>query len=62
MTGTDGLSRRVFLARLGVGFNAIVAMLLGVPIVRYILSPITRERRPPHFEVLSLLARKPGAR
>ena len=27
MTGTDGLSRRVFLARLGIGFNAIVATL-----------------------------------
>ena len=26
MTGTDGLSRRVFLARLGIGFNAIVAV------------------------------------
>src|SRR2546427_13152001 len=54
MTGTDGLSRRVFLARLGIGFNAIVAALLGVPIVRYILSPITRERRPGYESWLSL--------
>jgi nitrite reductase/ring-hydroxylating ferredoxin subunit len=54
MTGTDGLSRRVFLARLGIGFNAIVATLLGVPIVRYILSPITRERRPGYESWLSL--------
>src|SRR5438132_3071701 len=54
MTGNDGLSRRVFLARLGIGFNAIVATLLGVPIVRYILSPITRERRPGYESWLSL--------
>ena len=54
MTGTDGLSRRVFLARLGIGFNAIVAALLGVPIVRYILSPITRERRQGYESWLSL--------
>ncbi len=54
MTGTDGVSRRVFLARLGIGFNAIVATLLGVPIVRYILSPITRERRPGYESWLSL--------
>ena len=54
MTGTNGLSRRVFLARLGIGFNAIVATLLGVPIVRYILSPITRERRSGYESWLSL--------
>ena len=54
MTGTDGVSRRVFLARLGIGFNVIVAALLGVPIVRYILSPITRERRPGYESWLSL--------
>src|SRR5207253_195696 len=46
--------RRAFLARLGIGFNAIVATLLGVPIVRYILSPITRERRPGYESWLSL--------
>src|SRR5207247_1246103 len=54
MTGTDGVSRRVFLARLGIGFNVIVAALLGVPIVRYILSPITRERRSGYESWLSL--------
>jgi len=54
MTGADGLSRRVFLARLGIGFNAIVSALLGVPIVRYILSPITRERRSGYESWLSL--------
>src|SRR5260370_38663056 len=54
MTGTDGLSRRVFLARLGIGFNVIVAALLGLPIVRYILSPITPERRSGYEPWLSL--------
>jgi len=45
MTGTDGLSRRTLLVRLGLGFNVIAATILGVPIVRYILSPVTRARR-----------------
>ena len=45
MTGTDGLSRRTLLVRLGLGFNMIAAGILGVPIVRYILSPVTRARR-----------------
>ena len=54
MSATDGLSRRAFLARLGIGFNVIVAALLGVPIVRYILSPLTRERRPGYESWLSL--------
>jgi Rieske Fe-S protein len=45
MTGTDGLSRRTLLMRLGLGFNVIAATILGVPIVRYILSPVTRARR-----------------
>jgi len=45
MTGNDGLSRRTFLVRLGLGFNMVAATILGVPIVRYILSPVTRARR-----------------
>jgi len=54
MTVTDGLSRRTLLVRLGIGFNALVATILGVPIVRYILSPVTRERRPGYESWLSL--------
>jgi len=54
MTVTDGLSRRTLLVRLGIGFNVLVATLLGVPIVRYILSPLTRERRPGYESWLSL--------
>jgi menaquinol-cytochrome c reductase iron-sulfur subunit len=45
MTDTDGLSRRTLLVRLGLGFNMVAATILGVPIVRYILSPVTRARR-----------------
>src|ERR1700752_3256706 len=46
MSTTDGLSRRTLLVRLGIGFNVLVAAIMGVPIFRYILSPVTRERRP----------------
>jgi Rieske Fe-S protein len=54
MTVTDGLSRRALLVRLGIGFNALVGAMLAVPIVRYILSPVTRERRPGYESWLSL--------
>ncbi len=40
------LSRRTFLTKLGLGFNVLVGGLLTVPIVRYLLSPVVRERRP----------------
>src|SRR5258707_173532 len=42
----DGLSRRGMLVKLGVVFNAAVGTILAVPIVRYILSPVIRERKP----------------
>jgi len=48
------VSRRAFLTKLGLGFNAVVAAALGVPIVRFILSPIARERRPGYDSWLSL--------
>ena len=54
MTGTDGLSRRTFLVRLGLGFNMVAAAILGVPIIRYILSPVTRGRRPGYESWLPL--------
>ena len=54
MTGIEGISRRALLVKLGIGFNMLVAALLGVPIVRYILSPVTRERRPGYESWLSL--------
>ena len=54
MTVTDRLSRRTFLVKLGIGFNALVGAVLAVPLVRYILSPVTRERRPGYESWLSL--------
>ena len=54
MTGIEGISRRALLVKLGIGFNMLAAALLGVPIVRYILSPVTRERRPGYESWLSL--------
>ena len=54
MSETNGVSRRTLLMGLGIGLNALAAAILGVPIVRYILSPLTRERRPGYESWLSL--------
>ena len=48
------VSRRTFLVRLGVAFNAIVGAVLAVPIVRYALSPVSRERRSGYESWVSL--------
>jgi menaquinol-cytochrome c reductase iron-sulfur subunit len=45
MTLPDNLSRRALLMKLGILFNGIVAVILAVPIVRYLLSPVTRLRK-----------------
>jgi menaquinol-cytochrome c reductase iron-sulfur subunit len=50
----DGLSRRGMLVKLGILFNGAVAIVLAVPIVRYILSPVIRARRPGYESWLSL--------
>jgi Rieske Fe-S protein len=42
------------LLKAGVAFNALVGVVLAIPIVRYILSPIARERRPGYETWLSL--------
>jgi quinol---cytochrome c reductase iron-sulfur subunit, bacillus type len=42
---TDGtVSRRGFLMKLGILFNGLAGMVLAVPIVRYLLSSVTRGR------------------
>ena len=46
MTAPGGLSRRGVLVKLGILFNGTVGAILAVPIVRYILSPVIRERMP----------------
>lgn len=54
MITPDGLSRRRMLVKLGVLFNGTVGAILAVPIVRYLLSPVTRESKPEHESWLSL--------
>ena len=54
MTPPDGVSRRRMLTKLGVLFNAAVGMILAVPIVRYILSPVIRSRTAGYESWLSL--------
>jgi nitrite reductase/ring-hydroxylating ferredoxin subunit len=51
---SDGLSRRGMLMKLGILFNGAVGIILAVPIVRYLLSPIIRERRPGYESWISL--------
>jgi len=54
MTLPSGLSRRELFLKIGIPFNTLVGAALAVPIVRYILSPITRGRRPGYESWLSL--------
>ena len=54
MTLPSGLSRRELFLKIGILFNTLVGAALAVPIVRYILSPITRGRRPGYESWLSL--------
>lgn len=42
MTLPDTLSRRAMLAKLGIFFNAIVGVVLAIPIVGYLFSPIAK--------------------
>ena len=48
------VSRRRMLMKLGILFNGAVGAILAVPIVRYILSPVIRERKPGYESWLSL--------
>ena len=45
MSAENGMSRRAMLVRLGLLLNGIVGAVLAVPIVRYLVSPVTRERK-----------------
>jgi Rieske Fe-S protein len=44
MTVPDQLNRRGLFVKLGLLFNGVVATLLGVPIARFLLSPVARGR------------------
>jgi menaquinol-cytochrome c reductase iron-sulfur subunit len=54
MTVPDSFSRRQMFTKLGLWFNGIVGVFLGVPIVRFLLSPVTRQRRLGYDAWLSL--------
>ncbi|MGB2666428.1 MAG: Rieske 2Fe-2S domain-containing protein [Candidatus Acidiferrum sp.] len=54
MTVPENLSRRAMLVKLGIFFNGIVAAIIAVPIVRYLLSPITRARKTSYASWLAL--------
>ena len=45
MSLTGGVTRRDLFMKIGIFCNGIVGVILAVPIVRYLLSPVTRERK-----------------
>jgi nitrite reductase/ring-hydroxylating ferredoxin subunit len=45
MTLPDNLSRRAMLVKLGILFNGIIGALVAIPIVGYLVSPLTRSRK-----------------
>ncbi len=54
MSAENGISRRAALVKLGVFLNGIVGLALAVPIVRYLLSPVIREKKVGYESWLSL--------
>jgi Rieske Fe-S protein len=54
MTPTNEVSRRGMLVKLGLLFNGAVGILLALPIVGYILGPVTRARKTGYDSWLSL--------
>jgi len=54
MSLPGGLSRRQMFLKIAMLFNGIVGVLLGIPIVRYILSPVTRGRKSGYESWISL--------
>ncbi len=45
MTPSTTISRRKLLVKLGLLFNGLVGLILAVPVLRYLFSPITRGRK-----------------
>jgi menaquinol-cytochrome c reductase iron-sulfur subunit len=50
----DDLSRREMFLKLGLLFGGFVSMMLGVPIIGYVLSPVLRDREASHGSWVSL--------
>jgi menaquinol-cytochrome c reductase iron-sulfur subunit len=51
---SNEITRRGFFAKIGLAFNGIVGLALAVPILRYLASPVTRERKPGYDSWLRL--------
>lgn len=47
-------TRRGFLMKVGLFFNVAVGLVLALPIVRYLFSPVSRERKPGYDSWISL--------
>ena len=45
MSNEKDLSRRAMLVKIGMLFNVTIGAILAVPIVRYLVSPVSRGRR-----------------
>jgi menaquinol-cytochrome c reductase iron-sulfur subunit len=54
MKSAEEVSRRGMLVKIGLLFNGAIGIMLAVPVVRYILSPVIRERRPESESWLAL--------
>jgi len=54
VSAENGMSRRAMLVKLGLLLNGIVGAFLAVPIVRYLLSPVIREKKFGYESWLSL--------
>jgi menaquinol-cytochrome c reductase iron-sulfur subunit len=54
MSAPEGLSRRGVLVKIGLLFNGVIGILLAVPIIRYLLSPVIREEKSGYDSWLSL--------
>jgi len=54
MSADNGISRRAALVKLGLFLNGVVGVFLAVPIVRYLLSPVIREKKTGYESWLSL--------
>ncbi len=54
MSTENGVSRRAVLVKLGMFLNGVVGLFLAVPIVRYLLSPVAREKKFGYESWLSL--------
>ena len=54
MTRQDDLSRRGMLMKIGFLFNGVIGVVLAIPIVRYLLSPVIRERNTAYESWLAL--------